>query len=102
MTIYSRAVPTGVVRDYAIAGNSEDFVCFSCNHDTKAKGPPVLSLEKTADKAGYISYKLYSRVSGKLKTYEDSFTKLSVRLESELKTLKRNADAKIARPRFGR
>ena len=98
---YTRAIPSGVVRDYNIDGNGEDFVCFSLLRDARAKDSPVLSLEKSQNRVGRVSYKLYSRASGALKVYEDSFIKLTAKLEKELKSLKRQADKKIVRPKFG-
>lgn len=101
MSAYSRAIPTCVVRDYHIDGNGEDFVCFSMLTDARAKENPVLSFEKTRAANGDNAYKLYSRVSGNLKTYNGSFISLTKRLEAELSRLQMRRSGNVVRANFG-
>ena len=101
VSAYSRAMPSGVVRDYNIDGNGKDFVCFSMLTDARAKESPVLSFEKSKAGNGDNRYKLYSRVSGQLKTHNGSFIQLTKRLETELQRLQMRRTGNLVRVNFG-
>ena len=98
---YSKALMAGSVKAYAFDGNGTDFACFSMVRDARSNDAPVLSFEKTLDSRGEVSFKLYSRRTGQLRSYEGGFVKLSGKMDDELKAMKRSADAKVIRPKFG-